>query len=247
VGGTFTAINWGNLIASLPDTFITTQVYAISGYRFNEFFAQGKHERLVKFFYTLLDVLLLFSFIVTCVLWICSAEIASIINFKKNFTSQSLEVLSNSIKYLSVIPLFNILTFLCTRIFAAAQKINKIIVISAVGQMALFASIWFGITRYEYIGYLKFSVLGFGIIMMLNSYLLFRLFPLISFSKVAGIVGSHVAFGALAIIVFYFVKPAILTLTANPFIIILSVSFGVLICMSYKIKRNVITFLSKSD
>jgi len=196
--GVLTTVNWGNQIASLADAFLNVQFYSITGVRFSEYLALKQPEKAERFFYTVFNLLFLIAVIVFLLLFICSGSIVTIFNFKKAISSEIAEVLSNSMVYLSLVPLVNIITFLFSRLLVSFQLLNRIFLIySIIGQVALLLLIWGGIYWYGYMGYIVASVIGFLIVAVFNYLLVKKHFKGVTVKKIFSTIYRTLIMGAI--------------------------------------------------
>ncbi len=244
LGGTLTAINWGNQIATVSDNFINTQMYSIAGIKFSEQYATNQKEKSIQFFYTILSLLIAINIMAITVYVCCANEIAFLLNFKGKMSMESLEVLKKAIIFLSIVPLINIITFLISKLLASYQLINKTFVqYSFIGQILLLIFTWLLIHYFGYVGYLYASILGFGSIAILYVLLIKKHFDAIKIK----IVFSKYIFNGLISILFisaihFLLHDIYFKYFTNKIIYILLILTSVFLIFLKSIKKDVIHF-----
>lgn len=242
--GVLTTVNWGNQFASFADAFLNVQFYSITGVRFSEYFALKQPEKAVRFFYTVFNLLFLIGVIVFVLLFACSDSIVTVFNYNKAITPDIAKVLSNSMVYLSLVPLINILTFLFSRLLVSFQLLNRtFLVYSIIGQLTLLLLIWAGIYWYGYIGYIAASVIGFFIVAVFNYLLIQQHFEGISIKKIFSTMYSSLILAAIVIAVSVVLKKSIGTYAVTyPIAAVIIVITVVTSLFFTKIKRSLLAF-----
>lgn len=242
--GVLTTVNWGNQFASFADAFLNVQFYSITGVRFSEYFALKQPEKAVRFFYNVFNLLFLIGIIVFLMLFVCSDSIVTIFNYKKAISPAIAEVLSNSMVYLSLVPLINILTFLFSRLLVSFQMLNRtFLVYSIIGQVSLLLLIWAGIYWYGYMGYIIASIVGFFIVAVFNYLLIQKHFEGISLKKIFGTMYSTLILAAIIIGVSVLLKRSIGTYAVTyPVTAIIIVITVVTSLFFTQIKKSLLAF-----
>lgn len=123
--GIITALIYGQKTAELPTQLITNQATSVVGIKLNELFGKKNHEDFNKIFLTSVRLLLFIMTPISCMLFLYSENIISILFQRGAFDVESVKSAQQFFKYFILLLPMLVINAGISRLFMAGQKIKQ--------------------------------------------------------------------------------------------------------------------------
>ena len=212
--GTVASYNYGQQLASIPDSIVFSQVGAVSGIKMNELHAQKNYTELNNVFLRVSKLLLFILFPISGLIFLYSYDIVHFLYARGKFDETAVVEVSRFLRFLGLLLPLGVLMNMVSKIFTAFQKINFVFYYNIFMNIFLICLIVLGVNFYGVLGYLFSYLIGYAVVVI-------ALFFLVKYTM-----------------------PEIKYLEALGFLFQLLIINGVITCILWQLKENLISPLN---
>lgn len=151
--GTVSAMNYGRQLSEFPHNLMTLQFSSVAGIKFNELFAQKRRDEVNRVFVSSAKILLFALVPVSCLSFVFSKEIITVLFMRGAFDAQSVGLSAGFFRIFALsLPLYAG-TALVGRLFLASQKIRESFLYQIAVNAALVAAMFLCVHYFGALGY----------------------------------------------------------------------------------------------
>jgi len=161
--GVITALNYGQRVAAIPATFITTQFSAVLAIKLNDLWARGRRREFSETFERSVGILVFVLTPVAILGAVYAREIVVVLFKRGAFDEESVRGSALFVRYLSLLLPFLAINMVVARLLMAAQKIPHGFVYQVCSNLLLLALIAAGVRAGGAYGYLL-ALLAHGLL-----------------------------------------------------------------------------------
>ena len=170
--GVITSLNLGQLLASLPEVFILSQISAVIGIKFSELSAKENYIETNRLLVNLLNMLFVILIPLSVIMAVCNREIIQIVFQRGGFNVDSTTLTAFCFFYFSLLIPSRIYDVIFTRLFTSFQIYGLSTLIAVIGHLVITVITYFAITKFQLTGYFVTQMLGYYIIMPVLFYII---------------------------------------------------------------------------
>lgn len=179
--GVITSLNYAQQVASIPTTLITNQFSAIAGIKFNELTAKKDPGGLNRYFLDVSNFLIFILVPITCISFLYSDEIFSILYHRGAFGADSVNNSAHFFRYLIILLPMLAVNTLVARLFMASYLIKQAFWYQITLNTVLIVFIYIGIRAIGIEGYFISLVSVYVLSTVLQTYMLKRFLSYIDY------------------------------------------------------------------
>jgi peptidoglycan biosynthesis protein MviN/MurJ (putative lipid II flippase) len=224
--GIVTSFNLAQMLATLPEIFILSQVASIAGIKFSELSVTKNHEAVNDLLQNVIKTLCLLIFPVTLIMITANNEIIQFAFERGNFKKNSVEITAYCFFYLSLLMPPKIFDIIFSRLFTSFQLYNITILYATIAHSIITILLFLLVTQ--------FTLQGYFISLLIGNYIILPItFMLIINAKMKMINAKKIIFDTLKLIsagvVVYFIAALFINLLpANIYVRVLCTTFFVI-------------------
>ena len=170
--GTVASYNFGQQLASIPESMLLNQFGSVTGIKMNELYAQKKYEEINNIFLKSSKLLLFLLFPIAGLIFLYSYEIVYFLYARGKFDDAAVAEVSRFLKYLALLLPMSVLMNMVSKVFTAFQKINLAFFYNVFINLFLIGLIVAGVYFYGVKGYLLAFLVGYMIVIFVLYFLL---------------------------------------------------------------------------
>lgn len=239
VPGIIAALNYAQQIVTQANSFITYQVSVVSRIRLSELYAQKKYKKVNEVFLSTVRFLIFILLPITGLLYLYADEIITLLFKRGSFTSRSVELSSDMLRYLALSLPFTSIISIAGNLYVAAQLIKMSIIYQIVSNLLLIGLIALLVNKMSYFGY-PLAYLAINALNVIIVYVYCRyFFPFVKYLEVLKYLALMLLLNAPIIILLKFLNSygsnfsSIVIMVAGGLIY-----SGIILALNFKFKIN---------
>lgn len=163
--GIITSVNLGQMLATMPEIFILTQITSVVGIKFSELAAKEDYKETSRVLSNVLSTLFVLLIPVAIAMAVAHKEIIAIVFQRGHFTASSAATTAFCFFYFALILPSKIYDVTFTRLFTSFQVYGLSTLAAVIGHSIITVITFFAIKQFNLTGYFISIMIGYYIIM----------------------------------------------------------------------------------